>query len=66
MEINDRDCLYKDKEITRQTTCSCFKQRQSILAIEPICWFCRYARYDLESNKLPQTGICKYPTEQTK
>ena len=66
MENNVRDCPYTDKEITRQTTCSCFKGRQSLLAIEPICWFCRYAKYDLESNNLPQMGICKYPDEQTK
>ena len=27
---------------------------------------CQYAKYDLFSDKLPETGICKYPEIQTK
>ena len=49
------------QEITRSDTCPCFSGRKSILAIEPICWFCQYAQYDLNSDKLPETGICRYP-----
>lgn len=66
MENKVQNCPYKGKEITRHTTCSCFKKRQSLLAIESICWFCQYAKYDLFSDKLPETGICKYPEIQTK
>ena len=61
MEKLQETCPYKDKEITRYTTCSCFEGRRSILAIEQICWFCQYAEYDLNSDKLPETGICRYP-----
>ena len=61
MEKSQETCPYRDKEIARYTTCSCFKGRRSILAIEPICWFCQYAQYDLNSDKLPETGICRYP-----
>ena len=53
------------QEITRTDTCPCFSGRKSILAIEPICWFCQYAKYDLNSDKLPETGICQYPQVQT-
>ena len=49
------------QEITRTDTCPCFSGRKSLLAIEPICWFCQYAQYDLNSDKLPETGICRYP-----
>ena len=49
------------QEITRSDTCPYFSGRKSILAIEPICWFCKYAKYDLNSDKLPETGICRYP-----
>ena len=49
------------QEITRSDTCPGFQGRKSILAIEPICWFCQYAKYDLNSDKLPETGICRYP-----
>lgn len=49
------------QEITRSDTCPGFQGRKSILAIEPICWFCQYAQYDLNSDKLPETGICRYP-----
>jgi len=52
------------QEITRHTTCPCFAGRQSLLAIEPICWFCKYAGFDLKSHKLPAQGICCYPQEQ--
>lgn len=52
------------QKITRSTTCPCFAGRKSLLAIEPICWFCKYAGFDLKDDKLPETGICCYPEEQ--
>ena len=52
------------REITRATTCPHFTGRRSLLAIEPICWFCRYAGFDLNSDKLPERGICRFPEEQ--
>lgn len=50
--------------ITRYATCSCFSARKSLLAIEPICWFCKYADFDLKDDKLPETGTCKFPEIQ--
>ena len=50
--------------ISRNSTCPCFAGRRSLLAIEPICWFCRYAGFDLKSDKLPERGVCLYPEEQ--
>jgi len=50
--------------ITRYATCSCFSARKSLLAIEPICWFCKYADFDLKDDKLPETGACKFPEIQ--
>ena len=41
------------QEIMRNDACPCFSGRKSILAIEPICWFCKYAGFDLKSDKLP-------------
>ena len=52
--------------ITRSDTCPCFAERRSLLAIQPICWFCRYAGFDLKDDKLPERGICLYPNEQTR
>lgn len=53
------------QEITRMDTCPYFTGRNSILAIEPICWFCKYAGFDLKDDKLPNTGICQYSQLQT-
>lgn len=50
--------------ITCSATCPCFVGRKSLLAIEPICWFCKYASFDLKDDKLPEKGICKYPKIQ--
>ena len=50
-----------DKTVSRFDNCPCFNERKSLLAIEPICWFCKYARFELSSDKLPENGICKYP-----
>ena len=50
--------------ITRSATCSQFDARKSLLAIETICWFCKYADFDLKDDKLPEKGICKYPEIQ--
>lgn len=52
--------------ITRFDHCPCFSERRSILAADPICWFCRYAAFDLFSDTLPEKGACKYPEEQEK
>ena len=53
------------QEIIRTDTCPYFVGRTSLLAIEPICWFCKYAGFDLKDDKLPETGICRYPQVQT-
>lgn len=52
------------QKITRFDYCPCFAERPSLLAIDPICWFCKYFGFDLYSDKLPESGICKYPQEQ--
>lgn len=52
-----------EQTISRFDHCSCFQGRRSLLAIEPICWFCKYAGFDLKSDKLPESGICYYPKE---
>ena len=36
----------------------------AVLAIDHICWFCRFAAFDLFSDKLPECGVCKHPEEQ--
>ena len=35
-----------DKTVSRFDNCPCFDGRKSLLAIEPICWFCKYAKFD--------------------
>lgn len=50
--------------ITRFDHCHCFAERKSILAADPICWFCRFAAFDLFSDKLPECGVCRHPEEQ--
>ena len=50
--------------VTRFDHCPCFAERRSLLAIEPICWFCKFAAFDLFSDKLPESGICKHPEIQ--
>ena len=60
----EKDLSKSGQEIMRSDTCPCFSGRKSILAIEPICWFCKYAGFDLKSDKLPERGICLYPKEQ--
>ena len=50
--------------ITNSDTCPQFSARKSLLAIEPICWFCKYAAFDLKDDKLPEKGICRYPKIQ--
>ena len=51
-------------EVSRFDHCPCFSARRSLLAAEPICWFCRFAKFDLFSDKLPENGVCKHPVEQ--
>ena len=62
--MNNENMSKSGQVITRTTTCPCFAGRKSILAIEPICWFCRYAGFDLNDDKLPERGTCRYPDEQ--
>ena len=50
--------------VTRFDHCPRFAGRQSLLAIDPICWFCKFAAFDLFSDKLPEYGVCKHPEEQ--
>ena len=47
--------------VTRFDHCPCFAGRQSLLAIDQICWFCKFAAFDLFSDKLPEYGQCRYP-----
>lgn len=61
-----REYCYQGKEITRHTTCPCFAQRAFSLGSDRICWFCQYAQYDLSTEELPKTGICRYPQKQQK
>lgn len=50
--------------ITRTDTCPRFSERRSLFAIEPICWFCKYAGFDLNDDRLPERGVCCYPKKQ--
>ena len=50
--------------VTRFDHCPCFAERQSLLAPDPICWFCKFAAFDLFSDKLPECGVCRHPEEQ--
>jgi len=52
--------------VTRFDHCPCFFERRSLLAIDHICWFCRFAAFDLFSDKLPESGICRYPQPQNR
>ncbi len=52
------------KSITRFDTCLCFAVRKSLIPSDKICWFCRYADFDMTSDTLPETGICRYPDIQ--
>ena len=52
------------QQILRSSTCPCFAGRESLLAIQPICWFCKFAGFDLKADKLPESGVCCYPEEQ--
>ena len=58
-------CVHKkpptDQAVTRFDCCPCFEGRKSLLAIEKICWFCKFAKFDLNSDKLPEEGVCKCP-----
>jgi len=51
--------------VSRGDHCPCFSARRSLLAAQPICWFCKFAKFDLFADKLPETGICRHPVEQT-
>ena len=53
-----------NKTVSRFDNCPCFDGRKSLLAIEKICWFCKFAKFNLNSDKLPELGICKHPETQ--
>ena len=63
-KFNNYQIPQTEKAVSRFDNCPCFDGRKSLLAIEPICWFCKYAKFDLNSDKLPESGICKYPEIQ--
>ena len=52
--------------VSRFDNCPCFSERKSILATDPICWFCKFADFDLFSDKLPEYGLCKHPEKENK
>ena len=39
--------------VTRFAHCPCFAERKSLLPPEPICWFCKFAAFDLFSDSMP-------------
>ena len=45
--------------VSRFDHCPRFSERKSLLAIDHICWFCKFAAFDLFNDKLPESGICK-------
>ena len=54
----------QDKVVSRTSGCVLFEERRSILHVEPVCWFCKYAQFDLSTDELPENGICRYPHKQ--
>ena len=52
------------QRITRFAHCPCFAERRTMLVADPICWFCRFASFDLFSDKLPECGVCYHPEAQ--
>jgi hypothetical protein len=61
--MNNEISSKSGQEIKLHDTCPCFSARKSILAIERICWFCRFAGFDLKEDKLPEWGTCLYKKE---
>ena len=59
-----REDIDPEKVVSRTSGCTRFEARRSILHIEPVCWFCKYAQFDLSTDKLPEEGICRYPQKQ--
>ena len=62
--MEDKKLSKSGQQISRSESCPCFSGRKSLLAIEPICWFCKFAGFDLKNDKLPERGVCRYPEEQ--
>ena len=54
----------QEKVVSRTSGCTRFEARRSILHVEPVCWFCEYAQFDLSTDELPEEGICRYPQKQ--
>ena len=50
--------------VTRFDRCRCFAERRSLVAPDPICWFCKFAAFDLFSDNLPECGVCRHPEQQ--
>lgn len=47
--------------VAREDCCPCFSARAERFSPEKICWFCKFASFDLISNHLPEKGTCRYP-----
>lgn len=62
--MEQKDKTEAAKIITRYTACENFTPRKSIFSIDGICWFCRYAAFDMSADELPESGSCRYPDVQ--
>ena len=45
--------------VRRFDHCSCFSERQSLLAIDPICWFCKWADFRADTAVYRHTSVCR-------
>ena len=57
--------LSAGQTVSRFDRYPCFAKRQNRIPIDPICWFGKFAAFDLFSDKLPEYGLCKYPEAQS-
>ena len=48
------------ESVSRFDHCPCFDMRLNSLGPEDICWFCRFAAFDLTEDRLPERGRCQY------
>lgn len=51
--------------ISRDSCCTNFLKRRSLLPEKCSCWFCQYAWFEEEGDCIPEKGVCKYPIRQT-
>ena len=64
LEVEEKAPALPCLEISRTNLCGHFVPRHSFVPIEQVCWFCRYAQFDLSAEQLPENGQCKYPNVQ--